>query len=121
MTRSRILAGAAITAAAISTANIATAGGHPTARAAATTVTVTGKEYSFKLSRKTAPHGRISFAFTNKGRIKHDFKIAGKKTRVLKKGKSQTITVRLSAGTYKYVCTVKGHAAAGMKGKFRAT
>jgi plastocyanin len=29
------------------------------------------------------------------------------------------ITVSLSKGTYTYVCTVKGHAAAGMKGKFR--
>jgi plastocyanin len=120
MTRTRILAAAAIAAAAVPTAAIATAGERPTGLAA-TTVSVSGKEYSFKLSRKSAPHGSIRFAFTNKGRLKHDFKIAGKSTRVLKKGKSQTITVRLSKGTYKYVCTVKGHAAAGMKGTFRAT
>ena len=82
---------------------------------------MSGKEYSFGLSRKSARHGRISFTFTNRGKIKHDFKIAGTATRVLRPGKSQTITVRLSAGTYKYLCTVKGHAAAGMKGRFRAT
>jgi plastocyanin len=120
MTRTRILAAAAIASAAVSTAAIATAGERPTARSA-TTVNVSGKEYSFTLSRKSARHGSITFTFTNKGRLKHDFKIDGKTTRVLRKGKSQTITVRLSKGTYKYLCTVKGHAAAGMKGKFRVT
>jgi len=120
MTRTRILAAAAIASAAVSTAAIATAGERSTARSA-TTVNVSGKEYSFTLSRKSARHGSITFTFTNKGRLKHDFKIDGKTTRVLKRGKSQTITVRLSKGTYKYLCTVKGHAAAGMKGKFRVT
>ena len=120
MTRTRVLAAAAITSLAVSTAAIATASERPTTRSA-TTVKVSGKEYSFTLSRTSAPSGSISFAFTNKGRIKHDFKIDGKATRVLKKGKSQTITVRLSKGTHKYLCTVKGHAAAGMKGKFRVT
>jgi uncharacterized cupredoxin-like copper-binding protein len=121
MKRIRILAAAAIATAAVSTATITAAGGHATARAAATSVSVTGKEYFFTLSRKSARHGRISFTFTNKGRIKHDFKIDGKATRVLRPNKSQTITVRLSKGTYKYLCTVKGHAAAGMKGRFRVT
>jgi uncharacterized cupredoxin-like copper-binding protein len=120
MTRTRILAVAAIAGAAVSTAASATAGERPSARSA-TTVNVSGKEFSFTLSRKSAPHGRVSFAFTNKGRLKHDFKIDGKVTRVLQTGKSQTITVRLSKGTHKYLCTVKGHAAAGMKGAFRAT
>lgn len=120
MTRRRMLAAAAIAGAAISTAAIATAGEPPTARSA-TTVKVSGKEFSFTLSRKSAPHGTIRFAFTNKGRLKHDFKIDGKRTRVLNRGKSQTISVRLSKGPHKYLCTVKGHAAAGMKGTFRAT
>ena len=120
MTRTRMLAVAAVTTAAVSTAAIATAGDRQTARSA-TTVNVSGKEFSFTLSRTSAPHGRITFAFTNKGRLKHDFKIDGKSTRVLNKGKSQTITVRLSKGTHKYLCTVDRHAAAGMKGTFRAT
>jgi uncharacterized cupredoxin-like copper-binding protein len=120
MTRTRILASAAIASVAVSTAAIATAGERPTARSA-TTIHVSGKEFSFTLSPKSARHGTIRFAFTNKGRLKHDFKIDGRSTRVLKRGKSQTITVRLSKGTHKYLCTVKGHAAAGMKGTFRAT
>jgi uncharacterized cupredoxin-like copper-binding protein len=32
-----------------------------------------------------------------------------------------SLTVRLKKGKYKYVCTVDAHAAAGMKGTFRAT
>ena len=43
-------------------------------------VKVTAKEFSFKLSRKSAPHGKVTFKVTNKGSLKHDFKIAGKKT-----------------------------------------
>jgi uncharacterized cupredoxin-like copper-binding protein len=88
---------------------------------AATTVGVTGKEFSFTLTRKSAPHGTVTFRFTNKGKLKHDFKIAGKKTKLLSPGKSATLTVTLKKGTYPYICTVPGHAAAGMKGTFKAT
>lgn len=88
-------------------------------RAASTTVvTVTGKEFSYALSRKSGPPGTFVFRFTNKGHIAHDFKIAGKKTPVLKPGKSATLTVKLKRGRYPYLCTVPGHAAAGMKGVF---
>ena len=83
---------------------------------------VTAKEFKFVLSRKTAPHGKVTFKVTNKGKIKHDFKIAGKKTTMLKPGKSASLTVTLAKGkTYTYICTVPGHAQAGMKGKFKAT
>ena len=42
--------------------------------------------------------------------LKHDFKIAGKKTPLLKHGKSYTLTVKLSKGKHPYTCTVKNHA-----------
>ena len=88
----------------------------------ATTVKVTAKEFKFVLSRKSAPHGKVIFKVVNKGKVKHDFKIAGKKTVMLKPGKSATLTVTLKKGKkYPYVCTVPGHAAAGMKGTFRST
>jgi uncharacterized cupredoxin-like copper-binding protein len=119
MSRNPALAAVAIAAAAAVIAPIATAGERPSTGAAATTVSVSGKEYFFTLSRKSAPHGSITFKFTNRGRVKHDFKIDGERTRVLAPGKSQSITVRLSAGRYRYLCTVKGHADAGMKGRFR--
>ena len=91
-------------------------------RASATTVKVGAKEFKFTLSRKSAPHGKVTFKVTNKGHIKHDFKIAGKKTKMLSPGKSASLTVTLTKGKkYKYICTVPGHAAAGMKGSFKAT
>ena len=89
--------------------------------AAATTVTVKASEFKFVLSKKTAKHGVITFKVTNKGHITHDFKIAGKKTPMLQPGKSATLKVTLKKGSFKYICTVPGHAAAGMKGTFKAT
>jgi uncharacterized cupredoxin-like copper-binding protein len=75
----------------------------------------------FTLSRKSAPHGVVSFVVTNKGSIKHDFWIAGKKTIQLGHNKSATLTVTLKKGKFPYKCTVDGHAAAGMRGTFTAT
>jgi uncharacterized cupredoxin-like copper-binding protein len=88
----------------------------------ATTVRVAAKDtLRFALSRRSAPHGKVIFKVTNKGRLRHDFKIAGKKTKLLGHNQTATLTVRLRKGKYKYVCTVPGHAAGGMKGIFRAT
>jgi uncharacterized cupredoxin-like copper-binding protein len=88
---------------------------------AVASIGVTGKEFKFALTTKTAKHGKVTFRFTNKGKLKHDFKIAGKKTALLAPGKSASLTVTLKAGKYTYICTVPGHAAAGMKGTFRAS
>ena len=84
---------------------------------AATTVTVTMKEFKFTLSKKSVPHGKVTFKVTNKGQLGHDFSIGGKKTKVIGKGKSTTLIVTLKAGKVAYKCTVAGHAAAGMKGR----
>ena len=97
------------------------AGARPAAQTA-TTVRVTAKDFKFVLSRKSAPHGKVTFIVTNKGPAKHDFKIAGKKTPLLKKGQKKSIIVTLRKGKkYAYICTVPGHAALGMKVTFRAT
>ena len=40
---------------------------------------------------------------------------------MLKPGKSSTIRVTLPKGGKKYLCTVPGHAAAGMKGTLKVT
>ena len=93
-----------------------------TSAATATTVNVAMKEFKFTLSKAKVPHGKVTFKVTNKGHIKHDFKIAGKKTKMLSPGKGTTLTVTLKKGKkYTYICTVPGHAAAGMKGTFKAT
>jgi uncharacterized cupredoxin-like copper-binding protein len=89
--------------------------------ATATTITVKASEFKFVLSKKSAHHGKVTFKVTNKGHISHDFKINGKKTKLLSPGKSATLTVTLKKGSFKYSCTVPGHAAAGMKGTFKAT
>ncbi len=86
-----------------------------------TTVKVAASEFKFVLSTKTAHAGPVVFLVTNKGKLAHDFKIAGKKTPLLKPGKTATLFVTLKKGLYPYKCTVAGHAAAGMRGTFKAT
>ena len=48
--------------------------------------------------------------------LEHDFKIGGKVTPKLKPGKTASLTVTLKKGKASYLCTIPGHAAAGMKG-----
>jgi uncharacterized cupredoxin-like copper-binding protein len=84
--------------------------------ASATSDSVTAKEYKFTLSPSSVRHGTVTFRVTNRGKLAHDFKIAGKKTKIIQKGKTATLTVTLKKGSYKYLCTIPGHAAQGMKG-----
>jgi plastocyanin len=84
--------------------------------AAATSVTVTATEFKFTLSKTSVPHGSVTFTITNKGHVGHDFKIGGKKTALIAPGKSAKLTVTLKAGKAAYLCSVPGHASAGMKG-----
>src|SRR3954452_5357525 len=91
-----------------------------TAHASKVTINVTANEWSFKLSKRSVPVGStVVFKVTNKGKIGHDFKIAGKKTKLLAPGKSQLLTVKFGKkGTFTYICSVTGHARLGMQGKF---
>jgi uncharacterized cupredoxin-like copper-binding protein len=93
--------------------------------ARATVVKVTaGKpsEFHFKLSKAKVKHGKVTFVVTNRGALPHDFKIGGKRTKLLQSGKSARLVVTFKKkGSYAYLCTVSGHAAAGMKGKLRVT
>ena len=111
-----------LAAAAVAAATLVVVAPFAGASSTATTVKVTAKDFKFTLSRKSAPHGKVVFNLTNKGPSPHDFKIAGKKTPLLKKGQTKSFTVTLKKGKkYQYICTVPGHAAAGMKGTFKAT
>jgi uncharacterized cupredoxin-like copper-binding protein len=89
-------------------------------RVSAVTVTA-GKpaEFHFGLTKQTVPKGTVTFLVVNKGNVPHDFKINGHKTKLLTPGQAQTLKVTfLKAGKYPFLCTVTGHAAAGMKGTF---
>src|SRR5580765_1970115 len=87
-------------------------------------VTVTAgspAEFKFKLSATSVAAGSVTFKVTNKGKLSHDFSVGGKKTAMLSPGKSATLTVTLKKGSSAYMCTVPGHAAAGMKGTLKVT
>jgi nitrite reductase (NO-forming) len=90
-------------------------------------------ELSFTLSRRSVPAGKVTFKITNKGVATHDFEIctipkvglgypnicvgnAGATSIFLAPTQSATISVTLKPGIYEYLCTVPGHANAGMKG-----
>jgi uncharacterized cupredoxin-like copper-binding protein len=87
----------------------------------ASTISVTAKEFKFVLSTRSAKAGVVTFKVMNKGKLPHDFKIAGKKTTMLKPGKSTTLKVTLKKGSAAYLCTVPGHAPAGMKGTVKVS
>jgi uncharacterized cupredoxin-like copper-binding protein len=96
-------------------------GGASPVRANATVkITVKASEFKFALSRRSVPAGTtVVFTVINTGKISHDFKISGKKTPTLAPGKSAKLTVKFTKkGRFGYLCTLPGHAGAGMKGTF---
>jgi len=90
------------------------------AQSSTVTIKVTATEFKFALSKQRVAAGTtVIFKVTNKGKIAHDFKIAGKKTPLIKPGKTATLKIKFSKkSTFRYICTVAGHAANGMKGSF---
>ena len=111
---------AAVTVAALTPAGVASARTDATARAAATTISVSGKEFSFHLSKTSiSKPGTVTFRFRNAGTMAHDFAIGGKKTPLIRPRKTATLKVTFhEKGRFRYLCTVPGHAEAGMKGVF---
>jgi mono/diheme cytochrome c family protein len=86
------------------------------------TVNVKARDGGFSLSAKSSPVGKVRFVVKNVGKKNHNFRIAGKKTPVLKPGKTARLTVMFKkAGRYAYVSTVAGDVRRGLKGMFRLT
>jgi plastocyanin len=84
---------------------------------AAATVSVKASEFKYALSTKSVSKGSVTFSLKDTGHVAHDLKINGKTSKLIQPGKSTTLKVTFSKpGKYTYVCTVPGHAAAGMKG-----
>ena len=113
-----LLAAGAVAIAALVFVPIGSAHPDKSAAVTATTIRVSGGEFFLKLSTRTlAKPGKVTFVFRNVGHVLHDFKINGKKTPLIQPGKTARLVVTFKKkGKYRYLCTVPGHAAAGMKG-----
>jgi uncharacterized cupredoxin-like copper-binding protein len=111
---------AAVALASLALAPLSAAQTDRPAVAAATTIHVSGGEFFFKLTTKSiAKPGKATFVFKNVGHVEHDFKINGKVTPLIRPGKTATLAITFKKkGKYTYLCTVPGHAAAGMTGVF---
>jgi uncharacterized cupredoxin-like copper-binding protein len=102
-------------------AGVGTAAAATSMGKSAIAVRVAAKDFSFVLSRKSVPHGRVEFVIKNEGKTVHNFAIAGHVSKMIQPGKSTTMYVQLKAGRYPYKCMVDSHAKLGMKGVLRVT
>ena len=97
------------------------------------TVDIEGQDILYDVTEIQATANEdITINFTNVGTLEHNFLVipnnvdpleaveadalAGTNAGILQPGESSSVTFSLPAGTYTYVCTVPGHAAAGMLG-----
>jgi uncharacterized cupredoxin-like copper-binding protein len=116
-----IAAPAAIAFAALTLAAPAGAqAGRQATAATTTTVQVRAGEFFFKLSSKsiTKP-GTVTFMVHNAGHVSHDFRINSKTSAMVSPGKTvKLVVVFRKKGAFRYICSVPGHAAAGMNGIF---
>jgi plastocyanin len=77
-------------------------------------------QLAFDTKELTSKAGKVTIEFENPAAIEHDVAIEqnGKeiaKTELISEGKT-SVTTELKPGTYTFLCTVPGHAAAGMEG-----
>jgi uncharacterized cupredoxin-like copper-binding protein len=79
------------------------------------------KTFKKVVTVKPVRHGLVRFVVKNVGKIGHNFVIAGHQTLVIKPGKTSSIDVPLKKGKYKYLCSIQGHAALGMRGTLTVT
>ena len=103
----------------------------PAAGSAAAPIKVTEKEFSIRGIPKTLKHGvKYTFTLSNKGKLSHDMLFDGKKVhdvgihnkKPVAPGKIASFSVTFpAAGTYRFYCAIKGHAALGMEGKVKVT
>lgn len=77
-------------------------------------------QIAFNTKKLTTKPGKVTIDFTNPATIEHDVAIEqdGKELAVsalITKGKT-SVSAELAPGTYTFLCTVPGHAEAGMEG-----
>jgi len=111
---------AVIAIASLALVQLASAHGDRSTAATTTAIQVKGGEFFFRLSTKSVSRpGKVTFVFKNIGHVLHDFSIRGRKTPLIQPGKTAKLVVSFTKkGKDAYLCTVPGHAQAGMKGTF---
>ena len=77
-------------------------------------------QLKYNTSTLTAKAGKISIAFSNSSPLAHNVTVEGagqvRGATPTFSGGTQTLTVNLKPGTYKFYCSVPGHRQAGMEG-----
>jgi plastocyanin len=78
-------------------------------------------QLKYSTSTLTAKAGKVSITFTNMASLSHNLTVASSSGAQMGatesfQGGSKTLALNLTAGTYKFFCTVPGHRAAGMEG-----
>jgi plastocyanin len=78
-------------------------------------------QLKYSTSTLTAKHGNVSITFTNTAPLSHNLTLASPSgaqvgATATFQGGSKTLSLNLTAGVYKFYCTVPGHRAAGMEG-----
>jgi plastocyanin len=78
-------------------------------------------QLKFEPTSLTAKAGSVTINFTNTAPLAHNVTVASSSGATVGaiptfQGGSKALTVKLSAGTYKFYCTVPGHRQAGMEG-----
>lgn len=84
-------------------------------------VVVRTNDYAFQPATVTVPAGRdFNLTLENQGRVPHDLTVPALGIHVVAApGQSTTISIAaLAPGRYRMLCSVPGHAAAGMTGTF---
>ena len=85
-------------------------------------ITIDAFDIHFDVGTIKTTAGPLEVTFTNKGALEHTFTIEGTDLDLkANAGKTDTGTVTLEKGTYKYECTVAGHAQQGMKGEIEVS
>lgn len=82
-------------------------------------MTVQMREFAFDPNQITVPANTdAQVTFMNAGQLPHNFTCdaLGIKTSDLAAGASETVTINAAAGSYDFICSIPGHADAGMTG-----
>jgi glucose/arabinose dehydrogenase len=87
--------------------------------AAVPTITVTMRDFAFRLSRSAVPAGNVRLVFVNTGSVSHDWVARGRKqlrSRRLSPRGRETAIFTLRKGVLHFLCDIPGHAKLGMTG-----